>query len=216
MKSLVLKDLYNIGHNSKSMLLLLVFFMFLIIPNSGPITYVVTSSILCSIMIITTFAFDDTSKWTRYAMVTPITKKDVVSSKFIVLIIFCGIGTILGMILGMIGGVVFKKIDITSLIDWASMFVSCGLSLIGSVFLGSIVILLLFKFGVEKARVLSIIAFVIPSIVFIGILQILKSFELTLTLLTVLVIIFILLMLVLLSILLMYKISCNIFSNQEF
>lgn len=216
MKSLVLKDLYNIGHNSKSMLLLLIGFIFILIPSSGPIAYVVTSSILCSMMIITTFAFDDTSKWMRYAMVTPITKKDVVLSKFVVLIIFCGIGAILGMILGMFRGAVFKKIDITSLIDWISMFISCGLSLVGSVFLGSIVILLIFKFGVEKARILSIIAFVIPSMVFIGILQLFKLVGVTLTSLNILVVITIMLILVLLSIFFMYKVSCNIFSKHEF
>lgn len=39
-------------------------------------------------MVMTTFSFDDNSKWMKYAMVTPVTKRDLVSSKFIVLLIF--------------------------------------------------------------------------------------------------------------------------------
>lgn len=75
MKSLILKDLYNIGHNAKSMLFILVIFAVAFIPTSGVEGYIFMCAILCSMMIVTTFSFDDTSKWTRYAMITPISKK---------------------------------------------------------------------------------------------------------------------------------------------
>ena len=88
MKSLIIKDLYNIGHNAKSMLFMLLVFAFVFIPYSGPEAYIITSGVLCSMMVITTFSFDDHSKWMKYAMVTPISKKDLVASKFIVLLIF--------------------------------------------------------------------------------------------------------------------------------
>ncbi len=58
MKSLILKDLYNIGHNAKSMLFMLVMFAVIIIPSSGVQGYIFVSAILCSMMIVTTFSFD--------------------------------------------------------------------------------------------------------------------------------------------------------------
>lgn len=67
MKSLVLKDLFNIGHNAKSMLFILVVFAVALIPFSGVEGYIFVCAILCSMMIVTTFSFDDSSKWTRYA-----------------------------------------------------------------------------------------------------------------------------------------------------
>jgi ABC-2 type transport system permease protein len=86
MKSLIIKDFYNIGHNAKSMIFILLVLSFGLIPSSGTEGYIIMSGILCSMMIITTFSFDDQSKWLKYAMVMPVTKKDIVISKFIVLL----------------------------------------------------------------------------------------------------------------------------------
>ena len=62
MKSLVLKDLLNIGHNAKSMLFILLVFAIALIPFSGVEGYIFVCAILCSMMIVTTFSFDDNSK----------------------------------------------------------------------------------------------------------------------------------------------------------
>lgn len=75
MKSLILKDLYNIGHNEKSMLFILAVFAIALIPTSGVAGYIFACAILCSMMIVTTFSFDDNSKWARYAMIMPVSKK---------------------------------------------------------------------------------------------------------------------------------------------
>ena len=56
MKSLVLKDLFNIGHNAKSMLFILVAFAAAFIPFSGVEGYIFECAILCSMMIVTTFS----------------------------------------------------------------------------------------------------------------------------------------------------------------
>lgn len=56
MKSLILKDLYNIGHNTKSMLFILLVFAVAFIPTSGVGTYIFICGILCSMMIVTTFS----------------------------------------------------------------------------------------------------------------------------------------------------------------
>lgn len=110
MKSLVLKDLFNIGHNAKSMLFILVVFAVALIPFSGVEGYIFVCAILCSMMIVTTFSFDDSSKWTRYAMIMPVSKKELVAGKFMVLAIFCAIGSLFGLIIGFIGGLITDKI----------------------------------------------------------------------------------------------------------
>lgn len=61
-------------------------------------------------MIVTTFSFDDSSKWTRYAMIMPVSKKELVAGKFMVLAIFCAIGSLFGLIIGFIGGLITHKI----------------------------------------------------------------------------------------------------------
>ena len=51
MKSLVLKDLYNIGHNVRYMLLLLVIFAVAFIPTSGVTEYMFICAAMCSMMV---------------------------------------------------------------------------------------------------------------------------------------------------------------------
>lgn len=95
MKSLILKDLYNIGHNAKSMLFILFVLAAAFIPTSDAEGgYIFVCAVICSMMIVTTFSFDDNSKWLRYAMVMPVSRKDVVAGKFVVLTIFCVTGSL--------------------------------------------------------------------------------------------------------------------------
>lgn len=216
MKSLILKDLYNIGHNARTMFLLLLVFVILLVPQIGVTGYITTSSILCSMMIITTFAFDDAAKWTKYAMIMPVTRKDVVLSKFIVLLIFTAIGAVSGMILGLVGGIVFHKFDIASIEDWITLPAAAGIGLVIAFFFGCIVIPLLFKFGAEKARILSIVAFVVPVAICLAVYHILTAVGITVNDAALSIIIWISPAFALIWAVLMYKVSCRIFDHQEF
>ena len=173
MKSLILKDLLNIGHNAKTMFIMLLVFAFILIPQSGPETYIITSGILCSMMIITTFSFDDSSKWTKYAMIMPVSKKDYVKSKFVVLLIFSLVGVVVGLIIGTTGGLLLNKFEVFSIKTVLSLLVITIVGLVIAVIFGSISIPLLFKFGAEKARMMSLIAFVVPVLICFGVYQLL-------------------------------------------
>ena len=78
MKSLILKDMYNMIHNMKSLLLMLFVFLFITVPQGGAEAYVITCCILCAMMVVTTFNFDENAKWEKYAMIMPISRKDLV------------------------------------------------------------------------------------------------------------------------------------------
>ena len=149
MKSLVLKDLLNIGHNAKSMLFILLVFAIALIPFSGVEGYIFVCAILCSMMIVTTFSFDDNSKWTRYAMIMPVSKKELVGGKFIVLAIFCAVGSLFGLVVGSIGGLITNKITL-DLIGIGELLFLTLISWVIALIFGSMSIPLVFKFGAEK------------------------------------------------------------------
>lgn len=174
MKSLILKDLYNIYHNMKSLGLMLIFFLFVLIPTSGLEAYIPFSCLICSTIIITTFSFDDMSKWTKYAMVMPISKKEYVLSKYIVAFIFSAFGAVTGFILAIIAGTVTQKI--TQLEDIVVYLAIAGIGLLVSLLFDGLSILLLFKYGAEKARMLTLVAYVIPICIFFGIYKLLEFF----------------------------------------
>lgn len=215
MKSLVLKDLYNIKHNSKSMLIMLLFFTILMVAQNTLDGLSVMTCILCTIMVITTFSFDEYSKWVKYAMILPISKKDYVLSKFVVLIIFSLIGAGAGIVLEIADGLVFHKFPafgIATIIDLLSTTL-IGLAI--AVFLGSLTIPLLFKYGAEKARIMTIVCFAVPVAVFVGILKLLNYMGIQITEHTLTVILYFSPAAALIVVFLMFRISFHIFSKKE-
>lgn len=165
MKSLILKDLYNIGHNAKSMLFILLVFAFILIPMYGAENYIFICAILCCMMIVTTFSFDDNSDWTKYAMIMPVSKKDIVIGKFITLLVFNSIGTLTGIVIGTIGSAAIGKFSFTLESILSLLFMSLSALTIAEIF-GSMSIPLVYKFGAEKGRMLLLISFLIPAGIF--------------------------------------------------
>lgn len=162
MKSLILKDFYNIQHNAKTMLLILVVLAVSLMPTSGVMGYIFTCATLCAMMIVTTFAFDDNSKWERYALIMPVSKKDLIAGKFIVLVSFCSIGSLFGLIGAFIGGSIMKSISFDFSGIGELLFVTLAAWSI-SLALGSLSIPLVIKFGAEKGRILLIASFFFTS-----------------------------------------------------
>lgn len=215
MKSLILKDLYNIGHNAKSMLFMLLVFAFLVIPFGGPEAYMVMSGILCSMMIITTFSFDDNSKWTKYAMVMPVTKKDVVAGKFVVLLIFSAIGAVSGLVIGSIGGAITHKVNLSNISDILTLLLVSVVSFAIAEIFGSMSIPLLFRFGAEKARMLSFVAFIVPTAICFGVYELLTLLGISFTDDMVSILLYCSPLFAFVWNLVMYKISYTIFEKME-
>ena len=180
MKSLILKDLYNIGHNAKSMLLILLVFAVGLIMSSGVESYIISAGVLCSMMIVTTFTFDDNCKWSKYALIMPVCKKDIVKAKFIVLVIFCTVGVCVGTIFGVSGGLVMRKL-VMSMESIVTMLFMAFVGLIVSVIFGSMSIPLVYKFGAEKGRMLLLVSFAVPLAICFIVYEILTLFGVEIT-----------------------------------
>lgn len=214
MKSLILKDLYNIGHNAKSMLLILLVFAIGLIMASGVESYIISSGVLCSMMIVTTFTFDDHCKWSKYALVMPICKKDIVKAKFIVLIIFCIAGICVGTIFGVAGGVAMNKMAL-SMEGIVTMLFMGFVGLIVSVIFGSMSIPLVFKYGAEKGRMLLLISFAVPLGICFMVYEILMMLGVKITDQLIFTILCASPLIAAIWIYTMYRISCRIFYKQE-
>lgn len=214
MKSLILKDLYNIGHNAKSMLSILMVLAVALIPTSGVSAYIFVCANLCSMMIVTTFSFDDNSKWTRYAMIMPISKKDLVASKFIVLLIFSAIGTVFGLILGTVGGIITSKITM-NLTNIYELLILSLIAFVVAMIFGSVSIPLVFKFGAEKGRMLLLISFLIPSAIGFGLYQLFYALGIVLSEQNVIILLCCSPVIAFLWVYVTYQISCKIFYHRE-
>ena len=202
MRGLILKDLYNIAHNAKLMGLMLVVMAVILVPTNGIISFMGVCVIICSMMLI--------SKWNRYAMIMPLSRRDVVKSKYMVLIIFSLVGSIVGIVICSVGGILLKEFDMVNILATA---VGCiGIALV----FGSVILPLLYKFGAEKARLLMMVCFLIPTAVVYFAANVMQSAGLpplgeTFIILIIVSLPFLCILIMYIS----YRISLKIFLNQE-
>lgn len=87
MKSLLLKDLYNMRTNVRYLLVMMLVFAVAFIPN-GYLNFLFITSTMFSVMMVSTFSYDEYAKWNRYALVMPIQKRDIVAGKFLMAVLF--------------------------------------------------------------------------------------------------------------------------------
>lgn len=161
MKSMILKDLYNISHNARQMLFLCLFLTVCLIPSGGVAPLPVEFGVLFGMMTITTFSFDEKTKWEKYAMVMPVSRKEYVLAKYGNSVLYGIVGAGSGLALGLLIGLFMGKLDAMMLVT----ILSCSaVGILFSLFLGSVMIPLVIRFGTEHARMIMLGSVAVPSL----------------------------------------------------
>lgn len=213
MKSLVLKDLYTVLHNSKAFLVMIVamsFFLSFTSEGSGGF-YTIFCCIMGAMLVVTTFSFDNLCNWEPYAMILPITRRDVVKGKFALLLLVSVAGALLGFALSVLTNTVLPNLTLD--LKEQAFYLLPGFSI--ALFMGSLSIPLIFKFGAEKARLLLMASFALPAVALILSLKALEKAGVSLTDQMVIGFFSLSPVLVLVFAFLMYLISCRIFEAKE-
>lgn len=214
MKSMIRKDLYNIAHNAKSMVLILLFLTVVLVPSSGTEGCIIVCAFLCGSMILTTFSFDENSHWTSYAMVMPVSRRGLVAGKYVVMILFCAIGAVCGLVLGILAGLATGKASL-SLESLLPLFLVALVGLAIAMIMGATSIPLLFHFGAEKARMLLVLSTLIPSGILLAGYELLKLAGLEVTDRVILRLLYCLPVIALIWSFASYLVSCRIFRHKE-
>ena len=147
-------------------------------------------------------------------MIMPVSKKELVAGKFVVLAIFCAIGSLFGLVVGSIGGLITNKITL-DLIGIGELLFLTLISWVIALIFGSISIPLVFKFGAEKGRILLLVSFLIPAGICFGVYQLLATLGVALTDQLVFILLCCSPLLALAWCYVMYQISYRIFAKQE-
>lgn len=174
MTGLILKDLLNLKKYMKQLGIVLIVFIFIAINLKSPSYVIFMMILITSMMIVTSMAYDESTKWDKYALTMPITKKDLVKSKYALLVILALSGGIISLILGF---VISKLTDVSNYKE--ILLTSFGVTL-ASLVLFSILLPIIFKMGTEKARIIMLIIFAIPSILATVLSKFLKDFAIAL------------------------------------
>ena len=217
-KGLIIKDILQLKSYKKTLIIFIIIFTLTSISGESK-----TESILALMLTLgfgmfsmASFNYDEFNKADRYILTLPLTKKEVVLSKYIFVISSTIIGSIIGIILSYIVTFLINK-QVPNIEE----LISVGLGgILGIGFIEGIQIPCVYKWGAEKGRiqmviVTAIVAFLAGGILFIG-----KKLNINLpvtnilnTLNTFLPLIFIGLTIIIYYI--SYKVAYKIYANKE-
>lgn len=154
MKGLILKDLMNFKQQWKVFAIFLVLYAFISISSKNNYMGALLI-VMCAVLPTTFMSYDEKAKWDKYALSMPLSRDDMVLSKYIISIIFFIAAFLLNILLNLLmGSIQIKKV----------LFESTTLCAVGILYI-SIILPILFKYGVEKSRLIVMMIFFTPFII---------------------------------------------------
>lgn len=215
MLGLIKKDLLIVKNNLKLIGIVLTIFFILALQDKFDITitlpFIAMIYLFAITLFISTFSYDEFNKWDAYAVTLPNGRKNIVKSKYITSIILVICALIVTLSLNYLISFINDSLEFEKVISLV-----LGLTT-GIIFVESIMLPIIFKFGIEKGRlglfgitiaitgIATIVSKKFDLSISINIIQFFNNYD------------FIIIPLVLIILLLLsYKISEKIYSKKEF
>lgn len=145
MIGLIKKDLLMIKSNLK--LVIVMFIVLFIFSLQGGLDISFLPAMICIMIFMSTFSYDEYNKWDAYAITLPNGRKNIVKSKYIATLILIILSIIITIILNIIIGYIKDNINYQEIF---SLMAGCAF---GIIIIESILYPLIFKFGIEKGRI---------------------------------------------------------------
>lgn len=212
MKSVVLKDLYNMRGNGKSVLIS--FLILAVAMASTGVGVLYAGAVLCSSLIISTFAYDDRCDWAKYAVVMPISRNELVAGKYAMLTLLVVGGMAVSFLASLVSNAITGQIPLNQS-GLQELLISTLTALVFALVYGSIAIPLILRFGAEQGRILLLVALLVPAAVCFAVYQVGKWLGIVLTDQGVVLLVCGAAVAALVWMAVSYRISCGIFAKQE-
>lgn len=153
MTGLILKDFLNLKRHSKIYLALIIFYFILGIANEEFTMLGSMITMMAVILPVTAMAYDEKNNWDRYVLTMPVSRKDLVLSRYILSLIFLISAFFMSILLSLLLGS-------DSFIE--DILVNSGILAFGIIIVSTI-FPILFKYGVEKGRIFMMLVLFAPT-----------------------------------------------------
>ena len=217
MKGLIIKDLCVLKNQMKTLLLVLAFFIIFSIINEDATFILFLVPFYMIMILITTFNYDEFNKWDSFCNSLPLSRKEIVKSKYILF----NATSLIVLILGIIASLIIP--NFIENITFESIFASIIGVAFGICLVISLLIPFYYKFGSQKGRIMLFLCIVILALLIGAItsLDIFNNIELMnlINNLNNLSLGMFALLLIIVTVIIMtisYYISIKIYSNKEF
>lgn len=171
MVGLLLKDILNLKKYVKQIGIAMILFIIFGINMKNPPYIIGMMVMMSSMMVITSMGYDEQAKWDKYALTMPILKKDIVLSKYLLLIITTLMGAGVSLIVSLI------MITFLDMGNIKEVLIACGLIILIAIAAFSLLIPVIFKVGVEKARIMMFVVFGIPTLIILGVSKLIQRYN---------------------------------------
>ena len=150
MIALLRKDIYVADKQAR--LLIVLALIFCLIPNMGAFSS--TYALMTAFMIpINSLAYDDKSKWDKYAAMLPYRISELVGSKYLLCVIYTGLAFLIVAVGMAVQGLVVTKAGI----DWTELWETELVLIVTMAFIMNLTLPMLYRFGTERGRMLMIL-----------------------------------------------------------
>ncbi len=152
MLGLIIKDILNLSSNKRIFVTLLIMFTFVGFMSNGLPNYLsIYLPILCLMLAISTFSYDEYSKWDRYVLALPLSRKDIVRSRYMFSLVLLALSFLFNILFNLLIIIVFNQ---PLLFNSVLIQPLITIMVVGMII--AIVFPLIYKFGAEKGRLVMI------------------------------------------------------------
>lgn len=155
MKGLILKDFINLKKQFKIVGLIMLFYYIFSMMTNNSSMFGTMVTVVFAMLPITAISFDEKANWDKYALTMPVSRAEMVISKYILGIIASLISVILNYIAQFLLG---TEVNGDSILMISMVFYA-------SILFFSILLPIMFKFGVEKGRLMMFIVLMLPTFI---------------------------------------------------
>ncbi len=156
MTGLILKDFMNLKKNAKIFAVLAVLYAFMGFTAEESSFFSTIFTMLVAVLTLSVYSYDELAKWDIYALTMPISREDIVRSKYSIMLLLTLIGTAISILFTIGINAVTRPENLFSGMN--NCFIGAGIVIA----FYCIVLPFITKLGVEKARLIFFAVYFIP------------------------------------------------------
>lgn len=154
MKGLLIKDFYMIKKYCRWFILAVSIFIVVSVFSNDNAFFVIYPIMITSVLPVNLISYDEKSKWSSYCAVFPYSRVAIVSAKYIISLISAAVCMIL------IGIAQAVRMNITGTVNFSEYNMLMQISFIISMLAPGFILPGIYKFGVEKGRIIYFIVII--------------------------------------------------------
>lgn len=219
MKALIVKELEILSLSKPRLIMILLFLGIALIPTLGSGTYIVIVTIISGMLVSSSFSYDESNNWNVFALSMPLSRKDIVASKFVSLLILTAVGMLSSLIFSIAVTAITSVLGFEAVGDtlnplYLALMAATGFSL--SLLYGSLGAVFSFKYGNKHNEARFLMVSIIPTLTIILGAQVMSILGINLTEFDVSIGVGMLILLALVGTQALLSISYRIISKKEF